>query len=103
MAVQDISKERFDSHNPFRKRSADNALFKEVAWFKDVQAETIGLVVENKQHGDFSAVSFASSCQVGYCSSDMTVAIPSFSEAREHLAEIMRAGTTNVGVSIETG
>jgi hypothetical protein len=51
MAVQEISKERFDSHNLFRKRSADNALFKEVAWFKDVEADTIGLVVEKSSMG----------------------------------------------------
>jgi len=61
MAVLEISKKHLDPHNPLRKRSADNALLKEIAWFKDAQGDTIGIIVKSKHHENFSALSFTSS------------------------------------------
>jgi len=89
MPLQEISENQFNSYNPLRHRPADNPLTKEVAWFEAPQARVIGLIVENKQHDDFSVVSFAKSGQLRYQAYDMTVAISSFSEAKTHLREIM--------------
>jgi hypothetical protein len=89
MIIQEISKERFDSYNPLRERSADNALTKEVAWFENNQSDVIGVIVETEQHEDFAAVSLTSTGQLRYQAYDLTVGISSFSEAKEHLRNIM--------------
>jgi hypothetical protein len=83
MAVQEISKERFDSYNPLRRRPADNALTCEVAWFENSESGTIGVVVESKQYDDFAVVSFVKADEVGFQAYDIRVAVESLLNAKQ--------------------
>lgn len=49
----------------------------------------IGLIVANKRHEDFAAVFFTSASPFRYQAYDLAVSTPSFSEAKDHLREIM--------------
>lgn len=89
MAVQEISKERFDSYHPLRQRPADNAFTSEVAWFEDSEADTIGVIIESKRHDDFSVVSFANSNGYGFYPYDVAVSISSFSGAKKWIGKML--------------
>lgn len=48
MAVQKISQSQFDKNNPPRTQPADNHMSREIEWYEDKDANTIGLIALDK-------------------------------------------------------
>lgn len=90
MAIQEISVEEFDKHDPFRHPMASLTV-EEVAWFADSKRNIIGAVARDKFDKDWSWVVMGRDPKGKFRAIDLQVSLPSESVAREQISSTMAA------------